>query len=188
VEKQRTPRTSTKAIQCPFEIHYSFLSIVKSKDDPSWRPDLFYQAKITFAEYNHLCSMTPQSHHLALIHSGRTQPSLEGMNDIISLMGEKPHVEHTTLRAMLMKDVPDFKSLDGTFLCNFRRRAMKYVYDPNTELTTADARRLLRAGPVASAEELDIDNPIIQMNFRDVLRKIIQESSQTWSFHHEEFA
>jgi hypothetical protein len=47
---------------------------------------------------------------------------------------------------------------------------------------------LLRTGPVAAEEDLDIDNPIIQMNFREVLRKIIQESSQTWSFHHEEFA
>jgi hypothetical protein len=102
------------------------------------------------------------------------------MNDIISLMQEKPHVDHTTLRAMLMKYVPDFKSLDGTFLCNFRRRAMKYVYDPNMELTTPDTWRLLRIGPVAAAEELDIDNPIIQMNFLEFLRKIIQESSQTW--------
>jgi hypothetical protein len=41
VEKQRTPCTSTKAIQCPFEIRYSCLSVVKRKDDPSWRPDLF---------------------------------------------------------------------------------------------------------------------------------------------------
>ncbi len=57
---------------------------------------------------------------------------------------------------------------------------MKYVYDPNTELTTADTQRLLRTGPVAAEEDLDIDNPIIQMNFREVLRKIIQESSQTW--------
>ena len=124
--------------------------------------------------------MSPQTHRLVLIRSGRTQPSLEGMNDIISLMQEKPHVEHTTLRAMFMKYIPDFKSLDGTFLCNFRRQAMKYVYDPDTELTTADTRRLLRTGPVAAEEELDIDNPIIQMNFREVLRKIIQESSQTW--------
>jgi hypothetical protein len=57
---------------------------------------------------------------------------------------------------------------------------MKYVYDPDTELTTADTRRLLRTEPVAAEEELDIDNPIMQMNFREVLRKIIQESSQTW--------
>ncbi len=61
VEKQRTPRTSTKAIQCPFEIHYSFLSVVKSKDDPSWRPDLFYQAKITFAEQSPLFHVTSDS-------------------------------------------------------------------------------------------------------------------------------
>jgi hypothetical protein len=115
VEKQHTPRTSTKAIQCPFEIQYSFLSVVKSKDDPSWRPDLFYQAKITFAEYNHLWSMTPQAHCLALIRSGRTQPSLEGMKNIISLMQEKPHVEHTSLCAMLRKYIPDFKSLDVAF-------------------------------------------------------------------------
>jgi hypothetical protein len=39
---------------------------------------------------------------------------------------------------------------------------------------------LLRTGPVAAEEELDIDNPIIQMHFREVLRKIIQKSSQTW--------
>jgi hypothetical protein len=45
---------------------------------------------------------------------------------------------------------------------------MKYVYDPNTELTTADTRRLLRTGAVAAEEELDIDNPIIQMNFQEV--------------------
>jgi hypothetical protein len=39
------------------------------------------------------------------------------------------------------------------------------------QLTTADTRRLLRTGPVTAEEDLDIDNPIIQMNFREVFKE-----------------
>jgi hypothetical protein len=58
---------------------------------------------------------------------------------------------------------------------------MEYVYDSNKTLTTGeDTHVLLSTGSAVADEELDVDDPIIQMNFREVLGKIIQESSQTW--------
>ena len=168
--------TPKEAIQCPFEIRYSFLDYPRLDK----KPDIFYHVKITACTYQHTCELSPIAHRQAKRRAGKLQPDLNGMGDVIRLLREKPMLDHRILRSLLLRYLPFYQSISGVFICNFRKRALRYILDPSIELKMADARNLASTGTTAAVETIAADNPILQRNFTDLLRKVMQEDSTTW--------
>ncbi len=144
--------------------------------------DIFYRVKITHVNFVHTCQMTTIFHWQALQKSGGLQPDLNGLNDIMSLLREKPMLQSDVLRPLLAKYLPFYTATDSMFLVNFRLRAQHWlVNNSNKELTMEEARRLSSKRSLASEEfVLKEDNPMLKQNLTSLLRKVMQEDSSTW--------
>ena len=125
--------------------------------------------KITSVDYNHTCQLAPESLHLALKGACRLIPDLAaGLQDILSILREHPHLDHKVLRTLLQKYVPFYQSIDGTFMRNFRLRALMYL-DNKHDLTLLEARALTSRSKSAADELVSFDNPIFAKNFKLLL-------------------
>jgi hypothetical protein len=146
------------------------------------KPDVFYQVKITHVNFVHTCQMTTIFHRQALQKSGGLQPDLNGLNDIMSLLREKPMLQSDVLQPLLAKYLPFYTATDLVFLVNFRLRAQHWlVNNGDKELNMEEARHLSSKRSWASEEFLlKDDNPMLKQNRMALLRKVMQEDSSTW--------
>ncbi len=163
--KRRKLEPTLKSVyKCPFIIRYSFVAYTKNK--ALKKPDIFYHVKITHVNFHHTCQMTTIFHRQALQKSGGLQPDLNGLNDIMSLLWEKPMLWSDVLRPLLTKYLPFYKATDAMFLVNFRMRAQHWLLTNGVkELTMEEARNLSSKRPLASEEFLfNNDNPMQKQN------------------------
>jgi hypothetical protein len=174
-EKQRVQAPSLKDRKCPFKILYSF----QGKRDSDKKNNIFYQVKITSVDYNHTCDLAPESLRLALKGACKLIPDLAGLQDVLSILREHPHLDHKVLRTLLQKYVPFYQSIDGTFIRNFRLRAMSYL-DNDHDLTMVEARSLTSRSKSAAEEMVSFDNPMFAKNFKHLLQKTMQDDCTTW--------
>jgi hypothetical protein len=125
--------------------------------------------------------MTTIFHRHAPQKSGGLQPDLNGLNDIMSLLCEKPMLQSDVLRPLLAKYLPFYTATDSMFLVNFRLRAQHWlVNNGDKDLTMEEARHLSSKGYLASEEFLlKDDNPMLKQNLTALLRKAMQEDSST---------
>jgi hypothetical protein len=180
VSKRRKLEPTLKSVyKCPFVIRYSYVAYCKNK--ALKKPDIFYHVKITNVNFQHTCQMTTIFHRQALQLSGGLQPDLNGVNDIMSLLREKPMLRSDVLRPLLTKYLPFYKATDAQFIANFRIRAQHWlVANGDKELTMEEARALASKRPFASEEFLLSDDPMQKQNLTSLLRKVMQEDSCTW--------
>jgi hypothetical protein len=175
-EKQRARTPSLKEKMCPFKILYSLQGRQKGA---AKQPNIYYQVKITTTDYEHTCELSPTSCRLALKGAGKLIPNLAGLQDILSILRATPNTDYKLLRALLQKYVPFYLSLDGTYIRNFRLRALNYI-DNTHDLTMVEARALTSKVRSAADEFVTSDNPIFAKNFKVLLRKTMQEDGNTW--------
>jgi hypothetical protein len=126
--------------------------------------------------------MSTTAHRVALRVSGQAQPNLKGMNSILALLREQPGLPNPTLRPLLQKYLPHYKSMDPSFMRNFRLRALRFIiHNTSQELSLEDVNMIASTSrPVAAEEVINLDQPILLQNFTTLLRKCMQESSNTW--------
>jgi hypothetical protein len=165
--------------KCPFMIRYSFVAY--SKNRAVKKPDIFYHVKITTVNFVHTCQLTTIFHRQALQKSGSCQPDLTGLNDVMTLLRQKPNLQAEILRPLLSKYLPHYEASDAMFLVNFRARAFHWnMVHGEKDLTFEAARQLSSKRAMASDEFLLNDNPMQKQNFTDLLRKVMQEDGTTW--------
>jgi hypothetical protein len=165
-DKQRVRTASLKDKLCPFKILYAFQGVVKNQK----KDNIMYQVKITTVDFEHTCDLSPTSCRLALKVAGKLTPHLPGLQDVLSLLCESPHMDYKVLRCLLQKYVPFYQSLDGAYIRKFRLRALNYV-DNTHDLTMVEARALTLNCHSAADEFVDSDNPIFAKNFKVLLKK-----------------
>ena len=174
-DKQRNRAPSLKHQLCPFKILYSF----QGKQGFAKKGNIYYQVKITTVNYEHTCELSPNSCRLALRGAGKLTPNLGGLQDILSLLSEHPNLDHKVLRSLLQKYVPFYQALDGSYIRNFRLRALSFIHADH-ELTMSEARALTSKSRSAADELASTDNPIFATNFKRLLQKTMQEDGDTW--------
>jgi hypothetical protein len=164
--------------KCPFKILYSYVN----HKEINKKPGIFYRVKITTVDPNHTCQMSVAQHRLALQRGGKLEINVAGMQDILSLLSEKPRVCTHVLRPMLLKYVPKHKGLSSEYINNFRKRVMLYLlkHPDHEELTYDQAIHLTSKRMIAADELTDLDDPFVRQNFTAMLRLIMQEGSGTW--------
>jgi hypothetical protein len=181
LSKRRKIEPTLKSVyKCPFIIWYSFVAYCKNRAFK--KPDIFYHVKITNVNFAHTCQMTTIFHRQALQKLGGLQPDLNGVNDIMSLLREKPMLQSEVLRPLLAKYLPFYKATDVMFIANFRRGAHHWlVTNGDKDLTMEEVLRLSSKKSLASEEFLlNEDNPMQKQNLTALLRKVMQEDSSTW--------
>ncbi len=176
-KRRRTISSLKESIKCPFAIHFTFLL----RECPVGTTKEKALVKIT-ANCNliHSCNPNPAVHRLALQKSGRQQPILDEVKDILELLrfGEIPN---STLRQLLKhRLLITNTSLDDQFLRNFKSRARLYILDPNRKWKSEDISSLLEGRDLAANEMTKFDSDIILTNYRAHLVSVMQDTGQMW--------
>jgi hypothetical protein len=122
----------------------------------------------------------------ALQKSGGLQPDLNGLNDIMSLLQEKPMLKLDVLRPLLAKYLPFYKATtNAQFIAKFWIQAQQWlIADGNKEVTMEKAQSISSKMPFTSEEFLLSDDPMQKQNLTSLLRKVMQEDSSTWDALH----
>jgi hypothetical protein len=166
--------------KCPFIIRYSFVAYCENR--ALKKRDIFYHVKITNVNFAHTCQMTRIFHRQALQKPGGLQPDLNGVNDIMSILSEKPMLQLEVIYLLLAKYLPFYKATDTMFIASFRRQDNHWlVTNGDKELTMEEVLRLSASKKSLASEEflLNKDNPIQKQNLTALLRKVMQEDSFT---------
>jgi hypothetical protein len=178
---QSTP-SPKQTYQCPFIVAYSYVDYLKSRH--LQKQNIFYKVKVTRVNLEHTCQLDTSCHRVAVQKSGKLQPNIELLNQIIDNMWQRPDYDTYHLRPVLESFMPaSFGSVDAQACVNFRVRARNF-YLKNGHLPTGmqEARSLLEclSRPAAAAHEtLDTDDPFVKKNLRVMLEKILSSANST---------
>ena len=182
--KRRKVDTSLKEqYQCPFKIQYSHIGISNKMK----KPRIFYHVKITNLNASHTCELSTQCFRNATSSSrGKVKLSLTGMNSLLQILKVSPSTPALVLRPLLQQFVNSDTVIDCNFIRNFRTRAALYhstlssSTDYSPEISLDVANHMLSSKNISSEEESVLDNPLIRINFNEVIRKITAQDSTTW--------
>ena len=179
-QKRRTITSSVKKqYECPFELRYSFLDMKRNMKLPL----SFYKVKTTWCNYNHTCQLSSIFYKTATqLSRGSIKLDLVGMNSLIMLLKSNPATNARSLRSLLTEYVHHDVAIDCNYIRNFRQRvAYFHAANPSyTDLTINEANMLLEKAPLSEEEHKVLDNPIIRINFKEMLLKVMAEDSSTW--------
>ena len=168
-------------IQCPFEIRYSLIGRVAADKVP----DVCHEAKITHTIFEHSCELSPIFLREAKRKGGHLRLDIPALKTALDLLRLHPNTETRIIRPYLVRALPNWHALDAHFVSNFRKRAIKHwivhghLEDEETFVTMSEAE-LLVAAPSAADDHIDLDDESVRINYEKLLRRVMQESSETW--------
>jgi hypothetical protein len=168
-------------IQCPFEIRYSLIECVVADKVP----DICHEVKITHTNFEHTCELSPIYHREAKRRRGHLKLDIPALKTTLDLLRLHPTTETRILRPYLVRALPNWHALDSAYVANFRKRAIKHwsVHghsdDEPSHLTMTEAELLVSA-PSAADDIIDLDDVTVRTNYEHLLRRVMQESSETW--------
>ena len=176
--QQRDHLTKKDQLKCPFKIMYSH----QGRKANLKKPGIFYHAKITSVVTEHTCGMSPSNMRIALQKTGHLEVNIEEMKDILSLLSQKPRVACNVLRLMIENYLPGWKGTSAQYVNNFRKRVLLFlVQHPDYQHLSYDQACALSSKKVIASDELTgLDDPFVNQNFTQMLRKIMSNDSDTW--------
>jgi hypothetical protein len=179
-EKKYSVQTSKKVlVQCPFHISYSPLNFVKRMKLPL----IFHHVKITTTNFTHTCELSPTYLRQAKKSSGCCiSLDMPSLTTALELLRHNPNTSSTYIRTFLTKALPTWHALDSVFISNFRKRAAHYWTqhdnNPNHHISVEEAEMLTSRS--TADETLDFDDPVVANNYKQLLSRVMQESSAPW--------
>ena len=147
----------------------------------------FYHVKITNVNANHTCELSTQCFRNALSSSrGWVKDSLSGMNSLLQILKVSSSTPAIVHRPFLRQFVNSDTAIDCDFIRNFITRVSYYHSSTETspehikEVSLDTAHHLLSNRNISPEEESILDNPLVHINFNEVIRKIVAQDSTTW--------
>jgi hypothetical protein len=168
-------------INCPFEIRYSLLECVAANKVP----DICHEIKITYTNFEHTCELSPVYLREAKRRGGHLKLDIATLKSALDLLRLHPNTETRILRPYLVRALPNWHAFDSAYVANFRKRAIKhwsihgYSDEDPSDLTRIEAE-LLVSSPSAADDIIDLDDVTVRTNYQTLLRRVMQESSDTW--------
>jgi hypothetical protein len=184
-KRRKIPQNPKEAVACPFQILYSLLGGPKSTHKDAKISKIYYRVKITNSCFKHSCGLNTRSHREARQRAGNTLPDLNGVQDIVSMLRQRPTLSCSDLRPFLQKYIPLYQAANAQFIINFRHRALKFILESPFDAvpTAAEAAQMGSLTRVAADEISRGDNAFYAKNLAVVLQKVMQEDSSYWDAH-----
>ena len=184
--KDRVPtgarsRRDNKSCNCPFAIRFQMKEVRKH----SYIPPSFYMVRISSVNFTHTCTLDTVFHRTAMQSGGRLNVDITKMQSLLMLLEDYPQMNTMTLRPLLQKYLPHHKGVDSLFVDNFRRRARKFLvtHKNGIQNLTLKQAELLDSNKTMSAsdEVINIDDPVVSLNMKELFRKMLQGDETIWS-------
>lgn len=168
--------------QCPFKIRYVLHTAPKQVCKQA--PTLLYMCRITHVVLEHTCPLSSISHRAAVQTSGKAQPNISKLANIVAILRARPKTRTSLLRPLILDALPKYQDADAKFIDNFRRRVVLFnAKHGQRELCHDDIKQLVpgAASGISAAEEVTAyDDPFFKKNLTDMLREVMQNDSSTW--------
>jgi hypothetical protein len=171
-------------IKCPFKVKFSLIGYVAARKVP----DVFHKVKITRTKnFDPSCQLSPVFLREAKRRGGHLKLDAASLKTVLDLLRQHPNTKARVLRPYLIKALPTWHLLDSHYyVSNFRRRAVKYwiihgsFEDEDPDLTMTDTGSLLSPQKAVDNNRIDLDDESVWTNYEKLLRRVMQESSETW--------
>ena len=174
-------RKGNKNCNCPFAIRFQYKDSRKNALIP-WS---FYMVKISSTNFKHTCTLDTVFHRTAMQSGGRLNVDISKMQTLLMLLEDNPRMNAMTLRPLLQKYLPHHKAVDAVFVNNFRNRAQRYLLTHQNgieNLSLKQAELLSKNKNMSAADEvINIDDPVVSANMKQMFRKILQGDKSIWS-------
>ena len=167
VTKRRFTATSPKSsVQCPFHIAYSY-NVNYTHNKSRQLPEIYYHVKTTCVNYTHTCGVDTLSYKEAKQRCGDIQPDLNGVQDIIAFLCNRPTMSLQVLWPFMVKYIPKYKGTSSQFMLNFRNWCLKFILENKMENmpTAQDSLKFQNVSDTTAEELLVDDSPLIRENF-----------------------
>jgi len=173
-------------VGCNFFIGYSVQGFT-SKKRMEGASQLHFPCKITQAEYHHNCQCSTISHRQSITVGHKTIPKYEVLKHVVDIVRTNPTITNSELKKHLVGYVPSYLSLGPVRMQAFRRCLNVHAFNRERDLGK-DELDGLGAALDGTSEQVPAhlefselaDNPMTRVGFRDMLRKIMQESGDIW--------
>jgi hypothetical protein len=178
VNPQRVHSKNLKGTDCNFHINFSYLN-----NDGNRKWSTFIPVNVSSTDLTHNHEVSSVTHRQALKSSGRLSLNLVELKMLLILLREKPNLDASSLRPLLLNHFPHYVSIDSKLMNNFRLKAMNYwsSHRESDELTMEEATKLSDLkNPLASDDIVNVDDPLTKVNVKHILRKICSESNDMW--------
>jgi hypothetical protein len=148
-------------------------------------PDICHEIKITLTNFQHTCELSPIYLREAKRRGGHLKLDIPALKSTLDLLRLHPNTETRILRPYLVRALPNWHALASAYVANCRKRAIKHwsLYghsdDEPSYLTMTEAELLVSA-PSAADDIIDLDDVTVRTNYEKLLRRVMQESSETW--------
>ena len=93
-------------VKCPFTIKYAPLGRPRKVADRL--PKIHYRVKITHTCFQHTCGLNTRTHREARQRAGTNTPNIQGLQDIVAMLRQRPTLSCSTLRPFVEKHIPKF--------------------------------------------------------------------------------
>ena len=185
-------RVSKKDIvQCTFSINISFLN----RKPKGALPQVFYLCRISNANYQHTCKLSPKYQRQAMKTTGEFMKlDNTDLSHALLSVHRKPRIPTQEIRPLLEEALPNYAGVDGKLVSNFVRRARVHLLkngppkhlvkekEAEEKIKYSDFAFLTSRKPIqASEEQINTNDPFIYQNFKAMLDKILQEDKNTWA-------
>ena len=178
ISTNNTNENSNDRQCCEFVVKFRFTTMAKKSEVPSFMKEIIVTSDET--NYLHQCQISAVSHRRAICSSGKLQPDVEKMKDLILLMRDC-HLNNKILRTYIAPMVPSFQVLTDQWLRNFRRKTLKYTIDPSLIFNTQDFKKIYSSKNMAAEEDVVLDSTLKRSNFQEHLRQVLQDSGEGWN-------
>ena len=137
----------------------------------------------------HTCGQTTNSHRVAVQKSGQAQPNIDGVNDVVSILQDRPLFPMEMLWPLLTKYLPFYHSISLQFAANFCWRMQLWIIqNRNRSVLRDDVNYLSQRRKIAAAnEELVDDSAFCQQNLTNLLRNAMQHAKDAGTWHAHAF-
>ena len=173
-------------VDCPFFIGYNLVAYPRAARGQNGPPSLRFRCKVTSANYEHSCDLDPTGYRVAMKIAKRTLPKPTDAMPVVMLLRRTPHADNKVLRAVIRDVVPAHICLDCKYLARVRRAVFRYNLQPEQDLGSDELNVISSIlnnkrtpNAVLDYSEFYAD-PIMKNNYTEILRKVMQESGETW--------
>ena len=146
-------------------------------------PLIFHHVKITTTDFTHTYELLPTYLRQAKKRSGCCiSLDMPSLTTALELLRHNPNTSSTYTRTFLTKALPTWHAIDSDFISNFRKCAAHYWTqhdnNPNHHISVEEAEKLTSSS--TADETLDLDDPVVANNYKQLLRHVMQKSSAPW--------
>ena len=117
--------------------------------------------------------------------TGRLNVDFSKMQSLLMLLKDYPQMNTISLQLLFQKYFLHYNKVDALFVDNFRRLARKFlIMNKNgiQNLTLKQAEFLDNNKSISIVDEvININDPIVLANMKELFRRILQEDETVWS-------